>query len=264
MKLYPALKFRKTGAFTLMELLVVIAIIIILASIAFPVWRGIQKKGYEAEATRRMQSLAAGALKYAQDNDGAIPNEDAANVDDWSVAALPTSEKAWYNAIPRTMGEKGVGDFVNSGTPALFYTKANILYLPGALYPQTKIMSRPYFAIAMNTKLHRKNKDDVKPELKLSNIIMPTRTVFFLEQGLPGEEKAHPSQSASNYDGSCKGSARSFVARYSGKGVIAFFDGHFEEAAGKDLLSPTGEIEFKVGEQPRYVWTRDPTEDPNK
>lgn len=243
-----------------MELMVVIAIIITLSSIAYAVVKNAQVKRNELQAITTMKNLGSALSSYLQEHDGLFPNEDASGPDNWDTVRTPDAEKAWYNAIPRKLNAKGVGDLPDWQT---FYTKENFLYLPGARYPERTMSTKPHFAIAINTKLHRKDKDGNKPELRLTNIQLPMRTVAFLEQGLPGEERAHSSISRRDYDGSCKGSAKSFVARYHGKGMISFLDGGVQEVAGKDLLDNSGKIIWDPANKSGIFWCADPESDPN-
>jgi prepilin-type processing-associated H-X9-DG protein len=250
-----------------MELLVVIAIIVVLASIAYPVYIKIKMSSNKGVAMNIMKQLGSAMSTYAGQHDGFLPSEDSTGKDTWETAKLPTADKAWYNALLRLMPAKSAGDFSKENRPAAFYTPENVLYLPGANYPESKRLERPYFAIAMNTKLFRKGKDGLKPDVRLSNIQNTSRTVAFLEQGLPGEPKAHDSQSKNDYDGSPKGSAKSFVGRYNKRGMICFFDGHADEVSGKDLLNSSGEIEWttETAKDPSAIlWTADPNEDPNQ
>ena len=251
----------RSSAFTLMEILVVIAIILVLAAIAVPVMNAVRTKANMQVAMKNMTSLGTALAAYTNSNDGTLPNEDAKGTDTWQVAADPESAKAWYNALPKLAGAKGVGEFANS--PRDFYSKENLLWLPGAVYPSGgKELAQPLFAIAMNTKIQRKNEDDAKEPVKLNQITHAAKTVAFLEQGIKGEAQAMKVQPA--YDGSCKGSAKSFVARYGGKGVLLFFDGHAEAYETKDLLTETGKIIWTQGEIPAVIWCRTPEEDPNK
>ncbi len=95
---------------------------------------------------------------------------------------------------------------------------------------------------------------------RLSQITNPSRTVLFLEQGLKGEVKAMPQQP--HYDGSPKGSAKTFVARYNGMVVLTFVDGHAEFTEGKDILEENGLFKFPV--QPNdIIWSKTAEEDPN-
>jgi type II secretory pathway pseudopilin PulG len=244
-----------------MEILVVVAIILVLAAIAFPVYSAIQQKAHKAMATQNMRQLTSALNTWASQNDDTLPDEDAKGSDTWQTAAMPESDKAWYNCLPRLLGMKGVGDYAK--TPRDFYTKENLLFLPGAEYPETdKKLVKPLFAIAINTKLQRKaSKDEKKAPLKKSMITNPSRTVIFLEQGLPNEKKATAVQSKNDYDGSPKGSAKSMAGRYSGAGVLTFMDGHAETVQVKDTLTETGRFPFP---QIDIVWTAKPEDDPNK
>jgi len=250
-----------------MEILVVIAIIVVLAAIAFPVYSRIKANNNKVAALAIMRNLGAAIGTYATANNGDLPKEDTKGNDDWNSAAEPEADKAWYNALPRVMGSKGVGDFAKEKREAAFYTRESVIFLPGAQYPEGKRMSRPYFAIAINGRLQRKDKDGKKRDLRMGSITMPGRTVIFVEQGLPGETRAHETISKNDYDGAPKGNAKSFVARYSNKGIIGFLDGHAEEVSAKDLLTPTGDMiwsaEQAATDPSAILWVADPKEDPN-
>ena len=246
-----------------MEILVVIAIIIVLAAIALPVFSKMKANANKATALSIMKNLASAAGTYASQHDGQLPNEDAAGKEDWAAMAQPEQEKAWYNALPRQMGSKAPADYVKEARTAAFYTKENILFLPGAQYPESKKMQEPLFAIAINGKLQRKDKDGKKNDVRLQTIDSPSNLVIFLEQGLPGEERAHATIGKKDYDGAPKGNAKSFVARYTGRGVISFLDGSAREVSGKDLLSSTGDIIWNPGDTSQIRWTVDPKDSPN-
>jgi prepilin-type N-terminal cleavage/methylation domain-containing protein len=254
--------------FTLMEILVVIAIIVVLAAIAFPVYGRIKSKANMGVATSVMKQLCSAVGQYAAQNNGELPAEDTKGQDDWQTIGLPEADKAWYNSLPKMMGVKPVGDFARDHREAAFYTKENFLFLPGAGYPEgAKKLAQPYFAIAINGRLQRKDKDGKKNEVRLNNIVNATNTVIFLEQGLPGEPKAHPTIAKTAYDGAPKGNAKSFVARYTGKGLIGFVGGNIREVAAKEILSPTGDILWSsdqvTNDPSAIVWTADPKDDPN-
>jgi prepilin-type N-terminal cleavage/methylation domain-containing protein/prepilin-type processing-associated H-X9-DG protein len=254
----PAQISRRAAAFTLMEVMVVIAIILVLAAIVFPVYRGIQMRANKTRTLQRLTQITGACLTYAGQNNFTLPAEDAPKQDTWQNAAKPDSMKTWYNALPKLLGHKSVGEY--AANPREFYTNQNILYLQGAQYPEDDSKLRqPLFAFAINTKLHRKNADGKKEDVMLPQITHPSKTVLFLEQGLPKEEKA--SQAQPKYDGSCKGSAKSFVARYGGEGILAFADGHAESHSGKEILTESGAFPWP---QIDIVWTRTPEEDPNK
>ncbi len=258
-------KTSRTSAFTLMEILVVIAIIIVLAAIALPVFSKMKSNANKGIALNIMKNLASAAMTYASQHDGQLPSEDASGKEDWAAMQQPEQDKAWYNALPRQMGSKAPADYVKEGRTAAFYTKENILYLPGATYPESKKVQQPLFAIAINGKLQRKDRDGKKNEVRLQSIDAPSNVVIFLEQGLPGEstKDTHPTIAKKDYDGAPKGNAKSFVARYTGKGIISFLDGSAREVAGKDLLSSTGDIIWNPGDASQIRWTLSAADDPN-
>lgn len=252
-----------------MEILVVLAVILVLGAVAYPVYQHYQANSNKGVAVAVMKELATAAGTYANQNGGRIPDEDVKGKDDWKHAAQPDADKVWYNALPRLLGKKSVGDFVKESDEPAFYTEANMFHLPGAIFPAKRKMAKPLFAIAMNARLNRKDRDGRKDEVKINAVQKPARTVLFFEQGLPGEARAHPTISKKDeYTGAPKGTARSFVARYGGKGVIAFVDGHAEEVTGEKLLTQTGEImwdaSWGASNPDAIFWMLDPSLDPNE
>ena len=240
-----------------MELIVALAILVILATIAIPSYSAFVTRGFQNVALNNMRDLAAAFGTYSGQNDGRLPTEDAPGPNTWEAAAATGNEKVWYNALPRAMGAKGVADYL--GNAHGFYMKENILFLPGAKYPKSGLLERPLFAIAMNSRLQRKNEKGDKADMRLNQVVQPSRTVLLFEQGIKGEKKSNGgAQSA--YDGAPKGTARSFVARYNGLGVICFLDGHAELMRPSDLLTETGALPYP---QTEVIWTTNPETDPN-
>jgi type IV pilus assembly protein PilA len=260
-----AARQRRQSAFTLMEILVVISIIIVIAAIAIPVFGRMRQNANKVHAVKIMGNLASAAMNYSSAHDGQLPDEDASGKEDWGTISNPDQSKAWYNALPTQMGSKSPADFVKEGRTAAFYTKESVLFLPGAQYPDSKKLQKPLFAIAINGKLQRKDKDGKKNDVRV-NSQNASNTVLFLEQGLPSEPYAkdtHPTIKKSDYDGAPKGNAKSFVARYTGKGVIGMLDGSVREVAGKDLLDFSGKIIWAADAPSQILWSLDPKSDPN-
>lgn len=251
---------RRREAFTLMELLVVVAIILVLAAILVPTAVALQNRANKGKAAQVIRDLCATALVYANENNDELPQEDVKGTDSWSAAQDPSNFKAWYNSLPKMMGRRNVADF--AATPRAFYTKENLLFLPGATYPEgERKLAKPLFAIAINNKLQRKDDGGKKPPTKRAQISNPSRTPLFLEQGLPSEKKAGPMQSNKDFDGAPKASAHSMPGRYGGKGIIGFCDGHIEEWHPKDLLTETNMFPWPPID---VIWGRTPEDDPNQ
>jgi type II secretory pathway pseudopilin PulG len=240
-----------------MEALVVAAVLIVLGALIYPVTTAMQQRANRAAAMNVMQQLAKAAAAYEAQNDNLLPAEGSKSNDSWQGCSDQSNGTAWFNTLPRNLGQRGVSDFVSD--PKAFYSAQNLLYIAGAVYPPgEKRFARPFFAVAINSRLQRKDADTAK-KVKLSQITKPDRTVLFFDQGLPDESKSVVTEE--KYDGAPKGSARTFVGRYAGKGLLAFVDGHIELAAPKDMLTPTGRLVFP---SEKYIWGRTPEDDPNK
>jgi prepilin-type N-terminal cleavage/methylation domain-containing protein/prepilin-type processing-associated H-X9-DG protein len=243
--------------FTLVELLVTIAIIAALAAIGFSLAGSMRQKAQMAQAISKLRGLGAGFVAYTSSSGGLLPYEDSPGSDDWITAAKPENNEAWYNALPRQMGAPGVGDLVS--TPEEFYNESHPIYIPGAPYPKDdKKLSKPYFAVAMNSRLQRKDEEGIKEQGALASIINPVRTVAFLERGMPGDEKVNKAQTG--FSAGPKANPRAFAARHNQRGILVFVDGHAEVRPVSDLIDRGGQIKYP---QDDVVWTADPDEDPN-
>lgn len=248
------------GRVSVMQVLVIAAIALVLLAFGFPLYRYIRQNQNKADTAARLQKLVTATKTYVAQNDNKLPDEDAPGKDTWDNAADPKAANAWYNALPKIIGQRSVGEYATA--PQDYYKPDNVLYVPGAQYPED-IMSEPLFAIAFNTKLQRKDAEGREAPLRMTDITVPSRTVLFMEKGLPKEDRAMAQQTKKDYDGSSKGSAKAFVTRYGGKGWLAFADGHIELYKASELLTETGRFPFPIGGGD-VIWGRTPEEDPNK
>ncbi len=152
-----------------------------------------------------------------------------------------------------------VGDLGLDDNPEAFYQESYPLYVPGAPYPKgDKRLTKPYFAIGMNSRLQRKDSEGRKEQGTLASILDPVKTVAFLERGMPGDKKVTKAQRG--FDAGPKANPRAFAGRHNQKGVLLFVDGHVEVRSVLDLISKAGRIHYP---QDRVVWTRNPEDDPN-
>ncbi|MCB1131178.1 MAG: prepilin-type N-terminal cleavage/methylation domain-containing protein [Verrucomicrobiae bacterium] len=248
---------RPTRGWTLVETLITVAIVAVLAAIAIPVNKSIKARAHRNHAIGKLKTLGTALVSYTTDHNGRLPMEDAPGSDSWQAAADPENAEAWYNTLPELVGADALGKLAN--TPRRMYEDSYPLYLAGAPYPSSdKKLGQPYFAIAMNSRLQRKDEEGLKKAGTLTSIQDPHRTVAFLERGMPGDKKTNPGQRG--FDAGPKANARAFAARYNGKGLLIFIDGHVEMYSVSDLINPAGTIKFP---QTDVVWTPDPDEDPN-
>jgi prepilin-type N-terminal cleavage/methylation domain-containing protein len=82
------------GGFTLIELLVVITIIAILASIAFPVFTGIQEKAKVTQDLSNMRQIGLATQMYLNDNDNTIFST-GGTASFWMAQLHPKYLSAW-------------------------------------------------------------------------------------------------------------------------------------------------------------------------
>ncbi len=240
-----------------MELVVVVAILTILSGISFTVIKGMGDEARMARATQKIKDLGSAFVGYTADSGGLLPFEDLPGPDDWDTARGEDAGEVWYNALPRLMEFPTVGELAEN--PERFYQDSYPLYVPGAPYPKEEAkLKKPYFAIAMSSRLQRRNEDGEKEQGTLASILDPVRTVAFLERGLPGEKKLSKAQRG--FNGNPKANPRAFAARHNQKGLLLFVDGHTEVRRVSDLIDKTGRIVYP---QTSIIWTRDPEEDPN-
>jgi prepilin-type processing-associated H-X9-DG protein len=224
----------------------------------------------DAEARKRAALLAGKRLgsamsTYARAHDGHLPDLGKDETDRWEKIALPALDTVWYNALPRLLKLKSAGDFLPEKRLAAFYSAENPLYVPGLTYPEAGRLDRPYFAIAANELLYKRQ--DGKSWLpKISNIQNTSRTVAFLERGLPGEPRAHAIQKEADYTGSPRGGPGAFVARHQQRGILWFFDGHAELVTASQIFTADGKIKWSSATEndpSAILWTADPKVDPN-
>ena len=252
----PHKKPHRAG-WTLVEMLVAAVVFAVLATIVTQVTVAAKKRAHRARAVEKLRTLGTAMASYVSDRNGQLPWEDAPGEDDWRAFADPENSEVWYNALPRTMAVKAAAEITMD--PRFFYEDNYPLYLPGADYPSgAKKLASPHFAIAMNSRLQRKDEHGNKKRGTMTAIQDAHRTVVFLERGLPGDKKTNSGQRG--FDGSPKANPRAFVARYNNKGLLICADGHVEARAVSELISSGGQIIFP---QTDMVWTNDPDDDPN-
>lgn len=106
------------AGFTLTELLITIAIIAVLAALAFPVFRGMARKGKTATAVSNVRQIGVLTEQYQADSGGTLPNDLFTNRSDTWIKVL------WELAYPNQEGP----DFTPDGAGQVM--KGTIFHTP--------------------------------------------------------------------------------------------------------------------------------------
>jgi prepilin-type N-terminal cleavage/methylation domain-containing protein/prepilin-type processing-associated H-X9-DG protein len=259
-------KTHRNG-FTLIELLVVIAIIAILAAMLLPALSRAKVAAQRTACMNKLRQWGIAETLYTQDNNNYIPRESAvtggSSLEFWANVASASSASVWYNALPRLMGQRPAAAFNTTNKPD-FYNQTSLFHCPVARINDNPgiIQSGPYayFSIAMNSKLIQG--DDTS--IKVTSILKPVATVFFLENRLPNEPMVD-SQQATTDLGQPSSYANRFVTRHGSVGNLAFVDGHAAGYKGNQVVQ-TAEGDSNRGKailpQTEVVWTTDPSSTP--
>src|SRR5688500_5240756 len=101
---------RSISGKVVMQVLVIAAILLVLLSIGIPAYKLIRQNQYKADTLSRMKKIGQAVQTYTAQTQGLLPEEDVKGTDSWENAALPTSQTAWYNALPKIWGGRSVGE----------------------------------------------------------------------------------------------------------------------------------------------------------
>jgi prepilin-type N-terminal cleavage/methylation domain-containing protein len=85
---------KVSRGFTMIELIMVIVIVVILASIAYPVFINIQERGHITQDMNNLRQLGLAALMYMNDNDGVVFST-SAGAGTWMSQLQPKYIAAW-------------------------------------------------------------------------------------------------------------------------------------------------------------------------
>ncbi len=211
---------RCARAFTLIELLTVITIIAILAAILVPVAGNIRNRANQTTSVNNLRQWGAAMSGSLAEFDGALPSDGNAG-----GAANYEDPDAWFNRLPRFLGESALNDPVNQSKPPRLGDKS-VWINPGV--PVTDANKNVFiFCYAMNDYLSSKD----QPTIKATRIERSSATVFMSERG-DGVPSIVPQEIKAYFGGGDPVTALENEANF------LFCDGHVASMKRKDFQNP--------------------------
>jgi general secretion pathway protein G len=234
----------RNRAFTLIELLVVVAIVSVLAALTMAAVARVQVSGQRVECMNKLRQWGVGTQFYAEDHNDQLPYEAVyPGINTWEMTTFSVCGEVWYNSTPKALGVTSAAAF--SQTPSsqrAFYSRKSFFHCPSAKFAPLAA-TYPNFSIAMNSKLINEfvpitdippDATITLPELRMSQIVIPTKTALFLEAGVAGEKRLSEFQPA--YSGQPRAYATDFVGRHNRGGNILFAAGNVATFQAREVI----------------------------
>jgi prepilin-type N-terminal cleavage/methylation domain-containing protein len=232
------------NAFTLIELMVVIAIISVLGALLLTAISRAKNGAQRIECMGKLRQWGTGTQYYAEDHDDKLPYEAVyPGINTWEMTTFSVCGEVWYNSTPRSLGITSAATF--SKTPSsqrAFYSRNSFFHCPSARFVPLAA-TYPNFSLAMNSKLITEfvpindlppDATIPLPELRMSQIVVPTKTALFLDSGVAGEKRLSEFQPA--YSGQPRAYATDFVGRHNNAGNILFAAGNVSTWHAREVL----------------------------
>jgi prepilin-type N-terminal cleavage/methylation domain-containing protein/prepilin-type processing-associated H-X9-DG protein len=192
-------------AFTLTELLVVVPVAALLATMLLAVSNNAKQQLQAAACLNNMRQWGFGFMLYGNDWNDYFPYDGQ-----YGYVCGGPNTNAWFNVVPRYIGQKPLCDLYTAGTPPTPLTKS-LWSCPSAtnvtVHPTP---TNPYFMYAMSTCWHEEGSTRVG--FRRNRMMSPPNTILFCEE----PEDNFPSTNG-RYD---------TVTRHFGGSNFVFGDGH--------------------------------------
>ena len=107
--------------YTMFEMLIVIVIILILASVAYPVYNAIQERARTTKDMNNLRQIGVATQTYINDNDGFLFSASSS----WMSQLHPKYLAAW-NIFQSGFDKRGASDFGDATTPVSYGINANV------------------------------------------------------------------------------------------------------------------------------------------
>lgn len=247
-------KYRR--AFTLIELLVVIAIIAVLAALLLPALASAKEKAKQITCLNNMRQWAMAFRMYADDNDDQVPEEGNTTQSIFAYNNICHNRtNAWYNAVPPTLNLPTLIEFYQDHNPPLPGSRT-IFSCPSCPRPNPSVYHNPpdfskaFFMYGENARACINGAAmSGMPNVKFAQVRKSSETILMAE--------VDPNTATSPSDVSISVVTGQYaVARHSGRGDFAMFDGGARAYRTNDFLRTSAEANSASDEWavPRNVY----------
>jgi len=200
------MKHASKKAFTLAQLLVLVPVAALLGTMLLAVSNDAKQQLQAAACLNNMRQWGLGFMMYANDYDDYFPYDGQYDSPPCAVG----NTNAWFNVVPRYIGQKRLCDLYMAGTPPTPLTKS-VWSCPSATNVTVQpTLSKGYFMYAMSTCWHYESNTSVG--FRRNRMTSPPTTILFCEE----REDSFPETNGA-YD---------TVTRHFGGSNFVFGDGH--------------------------------------